>query len=289
MQVRSTVEEEQPEAKTKRAATTLRLVGGAGRAAARAEKTKVRTAPADEPTAAAAAATGYSGITEHSTPLHSLVEHSMFYAFPPLFLAVSYLAAARLYELELLWLALVALPLSLLLGDLVTGLVHWAADTYGTERTPVIGQSLIKPFRLHHLYPKDICTHSAVTTLGNTCILAVPLLSVFLYILLSDPVPGWLAFAKLAGALAILVTVFTNQFHKWAHADAPPRLARLLQRARLVLTPAHHQTHHTEPFDSYYCITNGWLNPLLRRLRLFRHMETALRFVGIRPAGERKQ
>lgn len=280
MQVRSKIEDEPLEVEVKRTAHTLRIVEG-GRDAARGRK-KTPAAPLST------VPPGYSGVVEHSTPLHSFVEHSMFFAFPPLFVAVSYLAAARLYELELLWLVAVAVPLSLVLGDLVTGVVHWAADTYGTERTPVIGQSLIKPFRLHHLYPKDICSHNPITTLGNTCILAVPLLAVFLYFLLSDPLPGWLAFTKFAAALVILVTVATNQFHKWAHQDAPPRLARLLQRARLVLPPTNHQTHHTDPFDSYYCITNGWLNPLLCRLRFFRGMEAALRLVGVRPTG-RKQ
>ena len=54
-----------------------------------------------------------------------------------------------------------------------------------------------------------------------------------------------------------------------------------MQRMRLVLEPRHHQIHHTEPFETHYCITNGWLNPLLNKVGFFRGMETGLRFVGI--------
>jgi ubiquitin-conjugating enzyme E2 variant len=234
---------------------------------------------------AAVAPPGYSGISEHSKPLHSILEHSMFFSFPFLFAAVFYHSTARLYELELLWLIAVAIPLSFVLGDLVTGIVHWAADTYGSYDTPIIGHSLIRPFRLHHLYPKDICTHNIVTTLGNSCIMGVPLLAVFLFFLLGEDVSGWLAFASLATAVLALVTVATNQFHKWAHQDEPAKLVRILQRARLVLGPANHQTHHTEPFDRYYCITNGWLNPVLSKLRFFRGLEAMLRWIGIRPTG----
>jgi hypothetical protein len=35
----------------------------------------------------------------------------------------------------------------------------------------------------------------------------------------------------------------------------------------------HHQIHHDTPHDKYYCITVGWMNPLLHRLRFFRFLE----------------
>jgi len=72
--------------------------------------------------------------------------------------------------------------------------------------------------------------------------------------------------------------VATNQFHKWAHQENPSAFARWLQRKRLVLEPAHHQRHHTRPFDVNYCITNGWLNPVLNRLKFFRRLEARSAF-----------
>lgn len=242
--------------------------------------------PAVDPVARQAAllAAGYSGMEERSTPFHAFLEHSTTFLFPVMLVGSLYFSLSQLHELELLWLALLAIPLSLILGDLVSGLVHWTADTYFSEETPIIGQSLVKPFRLHHLYPRDICTHNLVTTVGNVCILAVPVLAVCISLLWFYEDSSWLPFLILCIALMSLATVLTNQFHKWAHQEAPSRFVRLLQRSRLVLGPAHHQIHHTKPFNMHYCITNGWLNPLLNKINFFRGLEAMLSRLGIEVA-----
>ena len=243
-------------------------------------------APSVDPAARQAAllAAGYSGVEEHSTPFHAFLEHSSTYLFPVLLVASLYFSLSQLHELDLLWLTILAIPLSLVLGDLVSGLVHWTADTYFSEETPIIGPSLVKPFRLHHLYPRDICTHDLVTTVGNVCIIAVPVLAVCISLLWLWEASSWLAFLILCIALMSLATVLTNQFHKWAHQEAPSRFVRFLQRTRVVLRPSHHQVHHTKPFNMHYCITNGWLNPVLNKLRFFRGLEAGLRLVGIEVA-----
>jgi ubiquitin-conjugating enzyme E2 variant len=238
---------------------------------------------------AALLARGYSGVEEHSTPFHAFLEHSTTFIFPLLLVASLYFSLSQLHELELLWLALLAIPLSLILGDLVSGLVHWAADTYFSEDTPIIGPSLVKPFRLHHLYPRDICTHDLVTTVGNVCILAVPILAVCISLLWLWENSSWLAFVILCVALMSLATVLTNQFHKWAHQEAPSRFVRMLQWTRLVLRPDHHQVHHTKPFNMHYCITNGWLNPILNKINFFRRLEATLRYLGIEVATARER
>src|SRR5205823_10634622 len=60
---------------------------------------------------------------------------------------------------------------------------------------------------------------------------------------------------------------------KWAHMDRPPRAVALLQRVGLVLPPDHHAVHHSSPYAKYYCITVGWLNEALFRLRFFQILE----------------
>jgi Lipid desaturase domain len=225
---------------------------------------------------------GYSGIVERSTPAHAFLEHSTSILFPLLFVPTVYFSFDRLYDLELLWLAVLAIPLALVLGDFVGGLVHWAADTYFSEDTPVVGPALIKPFRQHHLFPRDICTHTFVSIVGNVCILAVPLLLMCLYLLWVSQ-HGLLAFAILCTTLMAAATVGTNVFHKWAHQENPSIGVRWLQRTRLILEPRHHQVHHTEPFEKHYCITNGWLNPFLNRVGFFRKLEAILGFLGIEP------
>ncbi|MEP6819783.1 MAG: fatty acid desaturase CarF family protein [bacterium] len=227
---------------------------------------------------------GYSGVEERSGPLHSFLEHASVVIFPVVFVLNLQWAGSRLYALEMLWLVALAIPLGIVLGDFISGIVHWAADTYGTEDMRLIGPSLVKPFRLHHIYPRDICTHGLVETTGNVCILAVPVLSLCLYLMWLKPHSAWLAFSVVSFSLAAAATVATNQFHKWAHQESPSAFACWLQRKRLVLEPQHHKRHHTQPFDVNYCITNGWLNPLLNKLKFFRRLEAAIGFFGIETA-----
>jgi hypothetical protein len=224
---------------------------------------------------------GYSGVEEHSAPLHAFLEYSTFMIYPVLFGLNLHWAGTHLFVYELAWLIALAIPIGILGGDFISGVVHWAADTYCSEDTPIVGPSLVKPFRRHHLYPRDICTHNLVETVGNVCILAVPVLALCLYLMWLLPESSLLAFTVFCFALMSAATVATNQFHKWAHSENPSAFARLLQRLRLVLEPSHHELHHTAPFETHYCITNGWLNPILNKIKFFRRLERALAFVGI--------
>jgi hypothetical protein len=218
--------------------------------------------------------------------LHGLLEHAAAATFLPLFGSALLLSFYRLQPGGGWWQAVPGLLLGLVCADFVTGLVHWAADTYCEETTPVIGRSLIGPFRVHHVRPQEICEHGVVETLGNTCILAAPLLTLFVAAAADEETSRPTAFVLFTSTVAVGLTVATNQFHKWAHQDAPPRPVRALQAVGLILGPGHHQAHHSEPFEASYAITNGWLNPLLNRTRFFRRLEGALRAFGVRPARE---
>ena len=230
----------------------------------------------------AAVAPAYGGHAEASGAFHSFLEHSATYIFFPLFAAALYLSVSPLAAHGRLWLVGVAFALGLIAGDFISGLVHWLADTYGNERTPLVGANFIKWFRLHHVRPKDICAHNFIATNGNTCIIAAPLVALCLSLVWRADVSATRAFIVLVVVLMTGATVATNQFHKWAHEDEPSRVARWLQSARLVLPPAHHLQHHAEPFNAHYCITNGWLNPLLERIKFFARLELALGKLGMK-------
>jgi len=227
---------------------------------------------------------GYSGVEEKSGTLHSILEHVMTYAVPLLCLANLYLAARELGWMGFAVVLIVGAPLAWILADFVSGLIHWFADTYGADDTPLFGPWLIKPFRQHHLYARDICTHNLVLTIGNSCTLAMPLQAGLFYLLLSDEdVPVIKAALAFVLNLFAIAMVATNVLHKWAHAEKTNWLISSLQHSRVFLSPAHHNLHHTKPFDSNYCITNGWLNPLLERVRFFRNLEATLSAFGVKP------
>jgi hypothetical protein len=159
---------------------------------------------------------------------------------------------------------------SYLFADFGSGVVHWVFDRYGDEATPIAGNNFIRPFRHHHVDPTEIARHDFVETNGNNCVATLP----FLCAGLSCDATTRIGLGCAVFCLGVSIGVFaTNQFHSWAHSPAPPWIARWLQRARLILRPDHHERHHDGDFDSYYCITTGWMNPLIERTRLFATIE----------------
>ncbi len=158
-----------------------------------------------------------------------------------------------------------------LTADFLSGVVHWVGDTLGDTTTPIIGKNFVMPFRQHHVDPKEISTHDFIETNGNNCIVVLLPLAIA-YLLMPTETTFWFFVSTLMGFLALFI-VATNQFHKWAHSDQPPRVAVLLQRWGLILSPEHHNIHHAQPHDRHYCITVGWMNPLLNRIQFFRGAE----------------
>lgn len=163
-------------------------------------------------------------------------------------------------------------------ADFLSGFVHWAGDTWGSYRTPVVGKALIAGFRDHHVDELGITRHDAIDTNGNNCLIALPAMVFLVVVPLAN---HWIV--GLCGFLAMtsMWTMVTNQIHKWAHLP-PEQISpwlRTLQRTRLILDPDHHRLHHAEPYLSHYCITVGWLNPVLDGLKFFRILERAIQAV----------
>lgn len=171
---------------------------------------------------------------------------------------------------------LIALPLGVAAIDLLTGIVHWACDRFGNATTPVLGPLLIRAFREHHVDPSAMVDHDWIETNGEPCVLAALALAILALI------APYVHSALGASAVALVWTMATvgawaNQVHKWAHMSPVPWLARFLQRAGLALRPSEHACHHQAPHDTGYCISTGWLNPLLDRWGLWSWLERSLR------------
>ncbi len=176
-----------------------------------------------------------------------------------------------------------ALPAGLLAGyllaDLLAGAVHWLADRCFDPGTFVLGPLLIAPFRAHHDDPTSIARHDVFEVAGNAALVSLPLVAA----LLALPRPDGFATTLLCVTTLSFsaAAVATNVFHRWAHAASPPRGARRLQRLGLILTPQRHALHHRGDHDRAYCVTSGWLNPLLDRLGFFARLERVVgRAVG---------
>jgi sterol desaturase/sphingolipid hydroxylase (fatty acid hydroxylase superfamily) len=174
------------------------------------------------------------------------------------------------------WLTPPALLLAFVAADLVSGLFHWAADTWGRPDWPWIGPAFIRTFREHHTDPTAITRHDFVETNGANALIAVPV-AVGALPLASAGARGdgnaWATVAAVFITGFVLSVVATSQIHKWAHQTHPPRVVAWLQRAGLVLSPRHHDVHHTAPYVRHYCITAGWLDPWLERAEVFPRLE----------------
>ena len=174
----------------------------------------------------------------------------------------------------------------ILLADLASGLVHWACDSWGNEQTRWLGPGLIRAFREHHRDPQAMVQHGWIEV--NREAAAVAALAFALLLLIDSPA----ALGEHPFRYALLFTLIglsgvTNQLHQWAHARKPPAPIRQLQRLRLLLPRSHHAGHHRAPHTRRYCISTGWLNPLLDGMRFWRGLERAVRYVtGAEPRAD---
>ena len=176
------------------------------------------------------------------------------------------------------WLVPVAFVAGYVTADFASGLFHFLADNYGSTSKPFVGPVFIRPFREHHIDPLAITRHDFLEVNGANCAMSLPIV-ISTYMLLPVGANLLTVFLGAYVALFLFGIFLTNQFHSWAHVADPPRLIRALQRSGLILGPEHHQRHHTPPFNTYYCITSGWLNPVLARTRFWERIYEPLRRV----------
>jgi plasmanylethanolamine desaturase len=182
---------------------------------------------------------------------------------------------------------LVAILLAWPAADLLSGIVHWLADTWGSEKFPILGPRFIKPFRVHHDTPTSFLECTFFDTNGDTCLIAIPILG-SLWWLPTETV--WGVSLLTFGVFFCAFAIPTNQIHQWAHMANPPRWVRVLQRAGLILSNEEHARHHTLPYEGYYCITTGFCNRWLEKMKFFRQLEALVTAVtGIPPRLEEQR
>jgi ubiquitin-conjugating enzyme E2 variant len=181
--------------------------------------------------------------------------------------------------------AAIGLLIGYLGADLLSGSVHWFCDTFFDEDTPLIGRTVIWPFRDHHRHPSAIAQYRLLEQDGTSYFILIP--------------PLWMAWRSGApdanSAIAVLADAAlcgfafgafcTNVFHKWAHSACVPVWGRWLQHYRLILSPGAHDVHH-RAYTGGYCVTSGWLNTVLDAVDFFGRAERVIRWLlrRLRPA-----
>ena len=152
----------------------------------------------------------------------------------------------------------------LLAVDFLSGLVHWAEDTFGSESTPVLGRWIVAPNVEHHHDAAAFVRKGYWASNWDLVLVGVILLA-------SSGVGGWLDPGIL---LFALVGANANQIHKWCHAPRrAPSVARALWWTGILQRPEHHGRHHTGDKNTAYCVVTPFVNPLLDRIGFWRGLE----------------
>ena len=159
---------------------------------------------------------------------------------------------------------IVEAALIILAVDFISGLVHWAEDTFWSENTPVLGRWIVTPNALHHRDGGAFIRNSWLRSSWDLLAAGSLILGMAWFLnLLSWHV--W---------LFVALGVNANQIHKWAHL-APSRVpacVRLLQRIHLLQSPTHHADHHRGGKNSNYCVITEVLNPVLDGIGYWRDL-----------------
>ena len=196
------------------------------------------------------------------------------------------LGTIRAYsEFGNIWLVILTVIGGYLLADLLSGIVHFLADNFGTPNTPFVGQGFVLPFRQHHVDPLGLTRHGFLVANGNNALACLPVLvPVAIFVPITSSTVGYGAGVF---TFVMLTAVFlTNQTHKWAHMEVVPAPVRWLQNAGIILSRQHHDIHHVRPYNTHYCITVGAWNSLFERFRVFDRCERLIRrwVPGMNPA-----
>jgi hypothetical protein len=168
--------------------------------------------------------------------------------------------------LDLAWLAG-----CLLVADFLTGLMHWAEDTWlAPRRSAFLDRYVVRDNIEHHRRPGSIRAGTFWETNRVTIVLAA--IGVSGCVL--GHVEAWQPYLMLA------LLSHSNQVHKWAHSSNVPAPVQWLQSIGLLQSPAQHARHHKTPYATNYCAMTNFVNPALDAIGFWRGLEWTIERLG---------
>lgn len=163
-----------------------------------------------------------------------------------------------------------------LLGDLFSGIFHFYEDRWCKESDSIVNTLVCESNLRHHKYPIYTVTLNYWRRNGSSILATLPFVIFFWYI-------DWY----------LLMTAFfflgqSNEIHAWSHKKANG-LIRFGQKIGLFCSPQQHHKHHKPPYDKYYCVISGWVNPVLEKIKFWHFMLWFhKKFFGMVPRKERE-
>lgn len=152
----------------------------------------------------------------------------------------------------------------LLAADFITGLLHWAEDTWlAPGKSALLDRWIVNDNIEHHRSPGKIRAGHYWQT-NRVCIVMA---FVAAAICATFGVHAWEVYAVL------FLLSQSNQIHMWAHSSQPPRLIAFLQRLHLLQSARHHAKHHKSPYAVRFCTMTELLNPVLDAIGFWRGLE----------------
>ena len=157
--------------------------------------------------------------------------------------------------------------------DFITGVIHWAEDTWtALGRSKLLDAYVVRDNIEHHRKPGAI----RGGTYWETNRVCIALAFAIACLLLLFGVHAWAAYA------IVVLASQSNQVHKWSHCANPPRAVAWLQRFGILQSPAHHAEHHKRPYAKRYCTATNFLNPVLDGVCFWRGLEWLIERCGVR-------
>ena len=173
--------------------------------------------------------------------------------------------------------AVVGVVVGTFFADFVSGLLHWAFDTWFHEDIPIV-RRMVLLVREHHTHPDRIFRYHFWQDAGMLSWFALLTTAPLVWSAVG-PVgaPGGARCLWAVAAVTMSVEiVFMFEFHKCGHRVRRGELVRTLQRFHLLLSPDHHLRHHSGRHDRNYCLITGVADRTLGRMGVFRALERVI-------------